>query len=66
MKRWKAIVWYRTENGPLAVTHDIEEIEELHDLVERGPHWDTIIDITINLSEPSEYGLLTVERAQEL
>jgi hypothetical protein len=47
MTRWKAIATYRTETGPVEVTHDLAEIGDLHDLIERGPHWDTIIDIRI-------------------
>jgi hypothetical protein len=40
--RWHAVVHYRTENGAPEVEHDLEELGELHDLIELGPHWDTI------------------------
>ncbi len=43
MKRWTLTLTYRTDNGPLAVEHDVEELEEIHDLVERGPDWNTLI-----------------------
>jgi hypothetical protein len=45
--RWHAVVTYSTDSGPLAVEHDMQELEELHDLVEAGPCWSTIIDIRI-------------------
>ena len=37
--RWHAVVHYRTENGVLDDEHDLEELGELHDLIERGPQW---------------------------
>jgi hypothetical protein len=65
--RWRATVWYRTEAGLSGVTHDIEELEELHDLVERGPSFYTIdhIEIRHNGSLP-EYDNLTVEASMRL
>lgn len=60
MKRWKATVLYRTESGICDVHHDIEELEELQDLIERGPNWDTIESITIVKSQKT---ILTVEEA---
>jgi hypothetical protein len=48
--RWTAIITYRTEAGPLAVEHDIEELAELHRIVEWGPDWNTIIDIKVVLA----------------
>jgi hypothetical protein len=39
--RCHAVVHYR-ENGAPDVEHDLEELGELHDLIEHGPHWDTI------------------------
>jgi hypothetical protein len=41
--RWIAIVTYRGEAGPIEVDHHFEELEELHTLIEHGPHFDTII-----------------------
>lgn len=58
--RWNAVVEYRTENGLTDVTHDIEELDELHDLVERGPDWDSIERIVITRGETPFPGL-TVE-----
>jgi hypothetical protein len=36
--RWRATVQYRFDAGTRCVTHDLEEINELHDLVDQGPH----------------------------
>jgi hypothetical protein len=58
-------ITYRTDNGPLDVEHDIEEIEDLHDIVERGPHWDTVIEIRIVRDVPIQ-GPLTVEGSERL
>lgn len=48
--RWISTITYRTKHGPVHVTHYFEEIEDLHDIVARGPDWNTIIKIetTIN------------------
>ena len=45
--RWYAVAYYRTGNGTVDVHHDLEEIAELHTLIERGPHWDTIEKIEV-------------------
>lgn len=64
--RWTAEVVYRTTNGPVGFTHDFEELEDLHQLVEAGPHWDTIIEIKVTLARPSEKADLTIEEAMKL
>lgn len=66
MKRWKAVVYYRTDAGIVDVTHEIEELDELHYLVERGPHWDTIDHIRIDLARPAEAARMTVEQAAQV
>ena len=63
--RWIAIVNYRTESGVVDVQHDLEELSDLHDLVEAGPHWDTIINIDVRRSDLS-FASLPVEEAAEL
>ena len=65
MKRWTAVATYRTEAGPVDVVHEIEELAELQDLVERGPDWNTLVDIRITLNRVTYPGL-TVEAAKEL
>jgi hypothetical protein len=64
--RWKAVVHYRTDAGPVDVTHELEEIMDLHDLVERGPHWDTILRIEITRVNHCDAEDLTVEKAMTL
>lgn len=62
--RWYAIIWYSTDLGPNGVAHDIEELEELQALVERGPDWRTIEKIEITLQRFDKK--LTVEQAAAL
>ncbi|MGY2995476.1 hypothetical protein [Mesorhizobium sp. URHB0026] len=65
--RWKAVILYRMEAGNFVdVEHLFEEIEDLHELIERGPHWDTIIRCTVTLNRPAERKDLTLEAAQQL
>lgn len=61
--RWKAVVNYRSNTGIIDVHHDIEEIEDLQDIVERGPDWNTIRDITITLNEGRE---MTIEQSRNI
>jgi len=64
MSRWHATIYYRTEVGiPLNVEHDIEELEELQDIVERGPDWNTIIKIEVWLTIKTHPDM-TLEKAQ--
>jgi hypothetical protein len=65
LARWIATVHYRTAGGLVDVQHDLEEIEELQELVERGPHWDTIERIEIVRADGCERRL-TVEEAAAL
>lgn len=64
--RWCATIHYRTENGLIDVMHDFEEIEDLHDLVERGPHFDTIEKIEIIRVNHLDGDDLTIEKADQL
>lgn len=52
--RWIASITYRGAHGATVVDYDIEELFDLHDIVEAGPDWRTIMDITIQLMEPDE------------
>jgi hypothetical protein len=64
--RWLARVTYRGELGPIEVDHHFEELKELHDLIERGPDWNTIEDIVIRLNpRRTSYPGDTVEKAEE-
>jgi hypothetical protein len=63
--RWFAFITYRTDAGPIIVEHDIEELAELQTLVERGPDWNTIVDIRITLARVTSPDL-TIEQAADL
>ena len=63
--RWIATAYYRTAGGLVDVQHDIMELEELQDLIERGPDWNCIERIEIVLSD-RRYASLTVEEAERL
>lgn len=64
--RWKAIVHYRSDTGLVDVEHLLEELDELAEYVEAGPHWDTIERIEIvrinHCTDPD----LTIEEANIL
>lgn len=62
-KRWKAVATYRSDAGPIDIEWDIEELEELQDLVERGPDWNCLVDIRITLNR--RYHGMTVEQSAE-
>jgi hypothetical protein len=61
-----ATTFYRTEKGTQDVHQDLEEIVDLHDLVERGYHWDTIEKIEVvrvnHCTDPN----LTIEQSLKL
>lgn len=63
--RWIATVHYRTETGLVDVVHYLSELYELQDLVENGPHWDTIDKIDIIRADNRE-NELTIEQALKL
>ena len=53
MKRWLATVYYRTETGLVDVEHYVDELEDVQEVVEAGPSWESIdrIVITYELGE---------------
>lgn len=67
--QWHAIVYYPTEieGGLNMVEHDLEELYELHDLVEKGPNFYAIdrIEIRINPIDALT-ATLTIEQALRL
>jgi len=62
--RWRAVVHYRSENGLIDVEHWFEELEELDDIVERGPSFQAIEKIEIFYQLPNDQ--LTIEAAERL
>ena len=65
MTRWLATIYYRTRAGILDVTHDLCELSDIDEIVERGPHWDTIQEVRITRGEVLIEGL-TVEKAETI
>lgn len=65
--RWKAVCFYRTEQSlRLAeVEYEFEEIEDLSELVERGPDWRTLDRIEIRLARHGDEKL-TIEQAERM
>jgi hypothetical protein len=61
--RWHANIHYRTKKGTFNQECDLEELEDLHSIVERGPHWDTIEKIEIFRVNHVTDKKLTVERS---
>lgn len=64
--RWRAVVSYRTDSGTVTRDHQLEEISDLHDMVELGPHWDTIEKIEVHRINHCTDEKLTVEEAQQM
>ena len=63
--RWRATLWYRTEQGPIDVVHEFPEISDLHDIIERGPSWFALIRAEITLIRP-EGDHYTIEYSETL
>jgi hypothetical protein len=64
--RWLAVVTYRSESGPIELDYHVEELYELHSLVERGPSWDTIETIVVTYNQRrASYPGETVEKSAE-
>ena len=66
MKRWKATLIYRTDNGPVDIEHELEEVGDIQNFVEAGPHWDTLTECKIVRINHVDSEFLTVEQAAEL
>ena len=61
-KRWRATITYAvTDTETRAVVHDVMELKQLHDLVERGPTFCAIRDFKIEYLGPKE----TIKQARE-
>lgn len=53
-KRWKAVIEYRTDEGPKSVEHYFEEISDLHLIIEHGPDWNVLIRCTVTLNRSDD------------
>jgi hypothetical protein len=48
--RWIAAATYRSDRGLVVVDYYVEEIEELHDLIEYGPNWLSLVELKVVLN----------------
>jgi hypothetical protein len=62
--RWYVTAYYRTDNGLLDIPYEIEELSDLEEVIERGPHFGTIDRIEIRYAHSDES--LTVELAETI
>ena len=65
LARWEATVTYRPTAGPVDVPMLLREIGDLHDRIECGPHWDTVVKIEIRRVNHIDGPTLTVEQAKK-
>lgn len=65
--RWIATVTYDTKSGPTDVVHYVEEMEDVHSLVERGPNFYLIDSVVIrpNVENPDVRDLIRDARDRE-
>jgi len=62
--RWKADLEYRSEEGGHMLTVYFEEISELSEIIELGPHWDTLLKCVVTINQPSDdIPRLTIEQS---
>jgi hypothetical protein len=64
--RWRAIAYYRGDVGPIDIEMFLDEIADLHDRIERGPHFLTIERIVIERINHVDSPTLTIEQASKL
>ena len=62
--RWIATIHYKSEAGIVDVDYPVEELEEIADLVEHGPDWNTITKIEVVLNPKRRSYDVTVEQAE--
>ena len=63
--RWMASINYRSNQGIVGIMVGFEEFDDLGDVIEQGPHWDTVESITITRLRDARDDL-TIEQAAEL
>jgi len=65
--RWEAIIDYRKTNGSFLIeTWYMAELDMLGDIIEQGPHWDTVAGITVYRVNHNGNENLTIEQAEQL
>lgn len=51
--RWTVVAYYLTDVGLIDIEYQINELEELGDIVERGPSWYALDRIEVRLADPA-------------
>jgi hypothetical protein len=64
--RWHAVVKYRTDAGLLDVDMYLNEIGDIQDRIESGPHWDIVEIVEIRRINHTDSSKLTLEQSKEL
>lgn len=60
--RWIANINYRFDEGVRGILIGFEEFSDLGEVIEQGPHWDSVVDITVQRLRDADE-TMTVERA---
>jgi hypothetical protein len=63
--RWIANINYRFNEGTRGILIGFEEFTDLGQVIEQGPHWDSVVDITIQRLRDADE-TMTVEKGAEL
>lgn len=66
VKRWAVLIYYRTKDGESLILHELEELSDLHEIVEAGPHFDTIARINVFRINHIDSPNLAVEATEQL
>jgi len=57
--RWKATITYHSQFGKVVTEHFMEEISELHDIIEAGPNFYCMAHCVVTLADPTQ--LIAIE-----
>lgn len=63
--RWIANITYRFEEGIRGVLIGFEEFADLGEVIEQGPHWDSVVGINIERLRDADE-TMTVEKGASL
>lgn len=66
-KRWIVTLTYNTNHGVTHADFYVEELGEISNLIESGPHWDALSHAVVTLNPRRRIvDMLTVETAEAL
>lgn len=63
--RWMATIHYRFNEGIRGIVIGFEEFTDLGQVIEQGPHWDSVVNITVERLRDAD-PTMTVEKGAEL